>query len=83
MELQAAYLKECVRKNLIHLGKMPGKENTSDILTKHYSAEVIRKMREKIGILNMVVKYIEVLMVQLNTWKDIIAFPKPATITDE
>ncbi len=31
----------------------------------------------------MGVKYIEVLMVQLNTWKDIIAFPKPATITED
>ncbi len=31
----------------------------------------------------MGVKYIEVLMVQLNTWSDIIASPKPATITED
>ncbi len=48
LELQAAYLKECVRNKLIHLEKMPSKENTSDILTKHYSAEVIRKMERRL-----------------------------------
>ena len=82
LELQAAYLKECVRKRYVRIEKMSGKDNTSDILTKHYNAEVIRRMRPKIGIITSVNNYVEVPFTKVNDWKDIIPFPDTDPTTE-
>ena len=82
LELQAAYLKECVRKRYVRIEKMSGKENTSDILTKHYNADTIRRMRPKIGIITSVRNHVEVPFVKVNDWKDIIPFPDTDPTTE-
>ena len=83
LELQAACLKECVRKRYVRIEKMSGKDNTSDILTKHYNAEVIRRMRPKIGIITSVSNYVEVPFTKVNDWKDIIPFPDTDPTTEK
>ena len=50
IDLRFLYLQHLVNSGTIRIVKIPGDQNTSDVLTKHVTADTLRRHLEKLGL---------------------------------
>ena len=50
IDLSFLYLQHLVKSGVIHILKIPGDQNTADVLTKYVTADTLRRHLEKLGL---------------------------------
>ena len=50
IDLRLLYLQHLVKSGTIRIAKIPGAQNTSDVLTKYVTADTLRRHLEKLGL---------------------------------